>query len=386
MSTTVTYPEADVCNFVEALSHLTDARDNRGKRHALAFVVAGVVLAILSGRSKVSSIFRYLRNRIEWLREVTHSPDAGVVSRAHLPRLLARVDWVELNTLTDRHFGVQMELRAHHDWVAIDGKVLRGTLASGDKQSVVFAVSHASRTLLAHAPMQGSKASEIPVVRALLTHSQLETHKVTLDAHHCNPQTTAQIHQAGGQYVIQVKENQPLLLTQCQHVAATAVPLGSQDECEKGHGRLTTREGQCFDMRALSLAPRWSDSGVHTLVVMKRHTLTLTTQKTTCETAYYISNQALNTDPQAQAQAMELTGAIRQHWHVESDNWIRDVTFDEDNVKTTSANQAQGMGCLRSVAMRLLRRFNVKNFQEALEDFADCPSRFEALLRRVKFL
>jgi predicted transposase YbfD/YdcC len=364
MSTTVTYPEADVCNFVEALSHLTDARDNRGKRHALAFVVAGVVLAILSGRSKVSSIFRYLRNRIEWLREVTHSPDAGVVSRAHLPRLLARVDWVELNTRTDRHFGVQMELRAHHDWVAIDGKVLRGTLASGDKQSVVFAVSHASRTLLAHAPMQGSKASEIPVVRDLLTHSQLEAHKVTLDAHHCNPQTTAQIHQAGGQYVIQVKENQPLLLTQCQHVAATAVPLGSHEECEKGHGRLTTREGQCFDMRALSLAPRWSDSGVHTLVVMKRHTLTLTTQKTTCETAYYISNQALNTDPPAPVQALELTGAIRQHWHVESDNWIRDVTFDEDNVKTTSANQAQGMGCLRSVAMRLLRRFNVKNFRD----------------------
>lgn len=384
MSTTVTYPEADVCNFVEALSHLTDARDNRGKRHGLAFVVAGVVLAILSGRSKVSSIFRYLRNHIEWLREVTHSPDAGVVSRAHLPRLLARVDWVELNTLIDQHFGVQMALRAHHEWVAIDGKVLRGTLASGDKQSVVFAVSHASRTLLAHAPMQGSKASEMPVVRDLLTHSQLEAHKVTLDAHHCNPQTTAQIHQAGGQYIIQVKENQPLLLTQCQHVAATAVPLGRHDECEKGHGRLTTREGQCFDMRALSLAPRWNDSGVHTLVVMKRHTLRLTTQQTTCETAYYISNQALKTDPQAQT--MALTGAIRQHWHVESDNWIRDVTFNEDNVKTKSANQAQGLGCLRSLALRLLRRFNVKNFQEALEDFADCPSRFEALLRRVKFL
>ena len=384
MRTTVTYPEADVRNFVEALRQLPDARDNRGKRHALAFVVTVVVLAILSGRSKVSSIFRYVRNRIEWLREVTHCPDAGVVSRAHLPRLLARVDWVELNTLIDRYFGVQMELRAHHGWVAIDGKVLRGTLASGDKQAVVFAVSHASRTLLAHAPMQGSKASEIPVVRDLLTHSHLEAHKVTLDAHHCNPHTTAQIHQAGGQYVIQVKENQPLLLTQCQHVAATAVPRGSHEECEKGHGRLTTREGQCFDMRAVSLAPRWSDSGVHTLVVMKRHTLTLTTQKTTYETAYYISNQALNTDPQAQA--LELTGAIRQHWHVESDNWIRDVTFDEDNVQTTSANQAQGMGCLRSLAMRLLRRFDVKNFQEALEDFADCPSRFEALLRRVKFL
>ena len=384
MSTTVTYTEADVCNFVEALSHLTDDRDNRGKRHALAFVVAGVVCAILSGRSKVSSIFRFLRNRIEWLREVTHSPEAGVVSRAHLPRLLARVDWAELNTLIDRHFGVQVELRATHDWVAIDGKVLRGTLASGDKQSVVVAVSHARRTLLAQAPMKGSKTSEIPVVRDLLKHSQLEAHKVTLDAHHCNPQTTAQIHQAGGQYVIQVKENQPILRTQCQHVAATAVPLGSHAECEKAHGRLTTREGQCFDMNALNMAPRWSDSGVHTLVVMTRHTFTLATQKTTCETAYYISNQARSADPHAQA--MELTGAIRQHWHVESDNWIRDVTLDEDNVKTTSANHAQVMGCLRSLAMRLLRRFNVKNFQEALEDFADCPSRFEALLRQVKFL
>jgi len=384
MSINVVYVETNVCNFVEALSQLPDDRDNRGKRHALAFVVAGVVLAILSGRSKVSSIFRYLRNRIEWLREVTQHPEAGVVSRAHLPRLLARVDWVELNTLIDQHFGVQVELSATHDWVAIDGKVLRGTLASGDKQSVVFAVSHASRTLLAQAPMKGSKASEIPVVRDLLKHSQLEAHKVTLDAHHCNPTTTAQIHQAGGQYVIQVKENQPLLLTQCQSVAAAAVPLGRHEECDKGHGRLTTREGQCFDMRALSLAPRWSDSGIHTLVVMKRHTFTLATQKTTCETAYYISNQALSTDPYAQA--LELTGAIRQHWHVESDNWIRDVTLEEDHIKTTSANQAQNMGCLRSLAMRLLRRFNVKNFQEALEDFADCPSRFEALLRQVKFL
>src|SRR6266446_9688076 len=299
MSRNVAYTEADVCNFVEALSQLPDDRDNRGKRHALAFVVASVVLAILSGRSKVSSIFRYLRNRMEWLRKVTQYPEARVVSRAHLPRLLARLDWLELHTLIDRHFGVQVELRANHAWVAIDGKTLRGTLASGQKQSVVFAVSHARRTLLAQAPMTGSKASEIAVVRDLLKASGLEAHKVTLDAHHCNPTTTAQIHQAGGQYVIQVKESQPLLLTQCQSVAAAAVPLGSHDACEKGHGRLTTREGQCFDMRAVSLAPRWRDSGLPTLVVMTRHTVTLATQKTTCETAYYISNRALSTDPQA---------------------------------------------------------------------------------------
>ena len=43
MSPNVVYTEADVCNFVEALRQLPDDRDNRGKRHALAFVVASVV-------------------------------------------------------------------------------------------------------------------------------------------------------------------------------------------------------------------------------------------------------------------------------------------------------------------------------------------------------
>ena len=137
MSTTVTYTEADVGNFLEALSRLPDTRDNRGKRHALAFVVAGVVLAILSGRSKVSSIFRYIRNRLEWWQEVTQFPEASAISGAHLPRLLARLDGAELNGLIDTHFGVRVAWRAHHGWVAMDGKTLRGTLASGAKQSVV---------------------------------------------------------------------------------------------------------------------------------------------------------------------------------------------------------------------------------------------------------
>jgi predicted transposase YbfD/YdcC len=232
--------------------------------------------------------------------------------------------------------------------------------------------------------MKGSKASEIPVVRDLLKESGLEGHKVTLDAHHCNPKTTAQIQQAGGQYVIQVKENQPILLKQCQDLAATAVPLGRHWEWDKGHGRFTIREGECLSMEALNLAPRWSESGVHTLVVVKRDTLTPATRKTTHETAYYISNQAPSSDPQAQA--MELAGAVREHWHVESDNWIRDVTLNEDKVKTNSSNQGQIMGSLRSLAMRLLRKFNVTNFQEAIEDFADCPGRFEALLKQVNFL
>jgi len=291
------------------------------------------------------------------------------------------LDWAELNALIEAHFDVRLECHDNQEWVAIDGKALRGTK---EKQALVLAVSHHSRTVLAQVPMKGHKVSEITVVRALLKDTALEGQKVTLDAHHCNPKTTAQIHQAGGEYIIQGKNNQPTLLAYCQHLAANAQARAGNEEQSKGHGRHTTREGQGFTIKGGALAQRWADSGIRTLVTVERQTYTPATGKTSWETAYYLSNRALGNTPKAPLS--ELTGAIRQHWHVESDNWIRDVTLNEDHVKTTSSNQGQIMGCLRGLAMRLLRKVNVGNFQEALENFTDCPDMFQGFLKQVKFL
>jgi hypothetical protein len=94
-------------SFIKALHSLTDPRDNRGKRIDLAFTLGAVVLAIMSGRSKLSSIHRYIWNKADWLRRVTKKPKARLISRAHLPRLLAIVPLDELNDLVEAHFGVQ---------------------------------------------------------------------------------------------------------------------------------------------------------------------------------------------------------------------------------------------------------------------------------------
>ena len=69
--------------------------------------------------------------------------------------------------------------------------------------------------------------------------------------------------------------------------------------------------------------------------------------------------------------AEELTQAIRSHWGVESNNWIRDVTFNEDHIKTKAGNQAQIMALLRGLAIELIRKSSPKNFQAAIEKFAD---------------
>jgi hypothetical protein len=157
--------------------------------------------------------------------------------------------------------------------VAIDGKALRGTLDAGDKQNLILAVVHDSREVVAHARQCGDKSSEIQVVRELLKDSGLEKQKVSLDAHHFNPTTMAQIHQVGGLYLTQVKENQALFLQQCKLLHTQLPPLSETIGHEKAHGRVSTRAAQLFSLTSLTLDSRWKNSGLSTLIVVKRETL-----------------------------------------------------------------------------------------------------------------
>jgi hypothetical protein len=83
----------NLTSFAAKLKRLTDKRDNRGKRHDLAFVLGSVVLAIMSGRSYASSIHRFIKNKLAWLGRVLGYREVKLVSRAQLPRILDGVDW-----------------------------------------------------------------------------------------------------------------------------------------------------------------------------------------------------------------------------------------------------------------------------------------------------
>lgn len=386
MSNEEPYSSEQVSCFVDLLkSELPEHRDNRGKRHPLAFVIAGFVLATLVGRQKLSSIHRFMRNRADWLYELIQTPKVKPISRAHLPRLLDGLNWSVLNELIERCFGVRIQSHEALKWVAIDGKALRGTLDAGDKQNLILAVVHGTREVVAQAQQCGDKSSEIPVVRELLTDSGLDKQKVSLDAHHFNPTTTAQIHQAGGLYLTQVKENQAIFLQQCKIVHKQLLPLAETIEHEKEHGRVTTRKAQLFSLTSLTLDSRWKNSEVSTLIVVERETFEIAKQKTSFETSYYVSNSVLESGF-IKLLADELTQAIRFHWGVESNNWIRDVTFNEDRIKTKAGNQSQIMALLRGLAIELIRKTSPKNFQAAIENFADSVSTLESMLKQVKFL
>ncbi len=386
MDNEVPFNDNEITSFVDLLNaELPDHRDNRGKRHSLTLIIVGVVLATLVGRQSLSSIHRFISHRLRWLCELTKTEIIKPISRSHLPRLLDRLDWVAINKLIERCFGVHIQDDEIQRWIAIDGKVLRGTLKAGEKQSVVLAVTHDTRELIGQARQCGDKSSEIPVVRELLKDSGLGNQKISLDAHHFNPTTTAQIHQENGIYLTQVKENQAIFLTQCKTLYTDCASLAETVEHDKAHGRITTRRAQLFSLKPLVLDSRWKASRLSVLIVMERESFDISKQKLTIETSYYVSNSALKTNAE-DSLVQELAHAIRQHWGVESNNWIRDCTFNEDHIKTKAGNQAQVMALLRGLSIELIRKTFPKNFRAAIDKFMDSTPTLEAMLRQMNFL
>ena len=146
MTDDAAYSGEQMDGFVDRIKNeLPDPRDNRGKRHSLVFVIVGFVLATLVGRQTLSGIHRYIANRVDWLAKLTQAEAVKPVSRAHLPRLLDGLDWPVLIGLVEQCFGVRMACDGARQWVAVDGKALRGTLDAGDKQNLILAVAQDTR-------------------------------------------------------------------------------------------------------------------------------------------------------------------------------------------------------------------------------------------------
>jgi predicted transposase YbfD/YdcC len=379
--------KAQMLRFIDAVEKLKDHRDNRGKRHSLSFVLCGAVLAIMSGRAKMSSIHRYIENRLAWLRAVTNQPHAAAVSRAQLPRILATIDRPALNAITMAHFGVNLIEDCDQKWTAVDGKALRGTAdgAGNQRVRIVTAVEHESRETIAQCEMNSAKKGEITAVRTFLQETALEKANITLDALHMNPTTTAQIEQAGGHYIIQTKRNQPELCDSLTRIAETTTPFAIFKQHEKGHGRHEERWAWFFDISAVDFDERWQPSALRTFALVMRQTIsTADPTKISLDLSYYLSNCPLTGE--AAVQPEPLAQAIRRHWGVESVNWIRDVTFQEDHVQTKDAYLAQVLATIRTFAIRLFQRAKLPNLQAALERFADCPDDFSAFLNEAHVL
>jgi predicted transposase YbfD/YdcC len=322
--------QEDNRSFFEKLQRVEglDLRDNRGKRHDLAMVLVGVVIALLSNRDgNLSSVQRHLKNHIGKLAEVLGAEQKKAVSRSQLPLILGAVSVTVFDKLLFESYGIELNA-AERQWFAVDGKELRGSIESGRKrgEAVVQAVSHVGRQVAAQDYYSGEKESEVPVVRNLLEGSRLASQKISLDALHCKPATLEIIARRKGKYVVGLKGNQKRLKRQVSLTSENRPFLANLETLEKGHGRIESRRYEFYDILEMKKGARWQGCQIKTAIKVKRERVAVKSGKASAEESYYLSNIVGSYE--------ELAAAVRLHWQVETNNQIRDVSFKEDDLRS----------------------------------------------------
>lgn len=346
--------------FFQLLQQQTDLdlRDKRGQRHSMPLVLMGVLMAILAGRDgSLSSIHRYIVNQFDWLSAHFQPCAQHPISRAQLPRLLAFVNTQRFVSLVVKVYGLSLSAK-EHNWLAADGKELRGSIASGCTRgmSCVSVVEQQSQLPVAQSYYDGRKQSERPAIINLLTDNHLLSCKITLDALHLTPDLVTAIARQQGCYLIGLKSNQHRLLRSCiVRTMLSTAEFVRLDSVQHKHGRHQRREYRYYSLEGLALDKRWHKAGLRTLVEVKRTHFDALGKPMSETQSYYVSNAPVS----CQTQANDLYEAIRGHWNVEVMHYRRDVILKEDAFRCLKKSVQQVMATVRTMALSLLSGQNM---------------------------
>ncbi|MFN7118399.1 MAG: ISAs1 family transposase [Saprospiraceae bacterium] len=306
-----------------------DLRDRRGRKHDIVFILLGVMVGLLRNRDgNLSSIHRCMVNTHCRLCELLGVEIARAVSRAQLPRILASVNGELFEQMLFKLSKIELSGQ-ERKWFAGDGKELRGSIEKGDKRGEVSVqlVRQEDGRVIGQAFYNGTKESEKPCLQQLVETTGVKSQKITADALHLHPCMTQMVAQAGGVFVIGLKDNQKELLQDMVDHTKAFAPSMEHKTIDKGHGRLEIRQYACFDVSGEYFESRWVDSRFSSLIAVKRTRTVLKNNDSSEEMSYYLSNGKCKN-------ALEYFQAVRNHWSIEVNNHYRDVSLKEDEFRT----------------------------------------------------
>jgi hypothetical protein len=373
-------------NFYLALQNNAslDLRDKRGKKHNMSLVLCGLVIALLRGKDgNLSAIYRSMKKKQAELCGFLSIDYDVVISRSHLPIFLKYVNVTILGQLVFQYYGVHLSF-GFKVWVAIDGKELRGSILVGHTrgEAIVQAVTHTNRMVYAQGYYNGSKESERPVVEELLLDKVLATQNLTMDALHFTPTILDLIADAQGIFVVGLKGNQSEILTDMKQLPKLLKHNFESYTEYKGHGRQETQHFKAYNVSGEYFDKRWKKANFQTMIQVKRTRFEKKTGKYSEEISYYMSNQKVTT----LAQAEILFKAVKGHWAVETNNYIRDVSLKEDKLKSIKKEVALTTSIIRTLITNMLKVIQPKNIVAQFEDFAEDFKELEAFFLKAKFL
>jgi predicted transposase YbfD/YdcC len=332
---------------------LKDPRIERTKRHLLVDIVCLSICAVIAGAEGWEDIEEFGKQKADWLRTFLQLPH-GIPSHDTIARVFRLLDSEEFE-MTFREWISIVNQRLGTRHIAVDGKSARRShdrLTMKGMLHLVSAWSVDNRLVLAQQAVD-EKSNEITALPELLKALQLQGALVTIDAMGCQKEVAAQIVQQGGDYILNVKDNQPRLSAALQeHFTA----LHSDDRFTRtqrcvtrndGHGRSEERHYFCAPLppELAWIADEWSGcrSLGQSISYVQRDG-----QETT-EVRYY-----LNTLP---ANARQLGRGVRGHWSIENaQHWVLDVTFREDESRIRKDEGPENFARLRRIALNILQQ------------------------------
>jgi predicted transposase YbfD/YdcC len=228
--------------------------------------------------------------------------------------------------------------------VAIDGKALRGAYERGRKATPLHLVNvWAAEARLAIGQRLAPGRNEVLGAQQALALLRLEGCIVTADALHCRADTAQAILDAGADYALAVKANQPTLLAKAQALIAAADPgLEAVDGPAFAHDRI---EG-----RAALVVPAANIDFPGLAAVARVETHRKTNGKPEpAIVRYFLLSTVLTSQRMLQV--------ARTHWTIENQlHWVLDVAFDEDAVRSRKDNAPQHLALIRKLALNLIRQ------------------------------
>jgi predicted transposase YbfD/YdcC len=364
---------------IEVFSDIPDVRKSRGKRHPLSAILALACCAMLCGSRSYSAIADWGRNygsEITHALGFTHNTPCASTLHTIFGRLDREVFEATLGVWADSvvaHTPATPE--APEIAMAVDGKTLRGSKKQGAPGTHLLSVLAHRLGLTLTQQAVAAKTNEIKEVETVLRQIVLAGRVVTMDALLTQRQVAQTIVNAGGDYVMIVKENQPQLKADIELVF-TMPPAGDRQESVRtvdvGHGRIETRN--LTTSEALGGYSDWP--GLAQVFEVGRHVITKKTGTERVEVVYGVTS--LSPERATPGRVLAL---VRGHWAIENkSHWVRDVTFDEDRSQVCCGNIPQVMATLRNTAIGLLRWAGHTNIAAACRRLAAQPMQALALI------
>ncbi len=348
-------PMPDPQVFVEMFANLPDPRVHRTRVHSLESILFLCLCAVVCGANDPVSIERFGKARKEFLARFV-DVSVGIPSHDTIGRVLAKLDPDALEAMFARWMAAVAKA-TDQEVVAIDGKTLRRAIdkaRGGTFVHMVSAWSTANGVVLGQVAAD-EHSNEITAIPRLLSLLHVKNCLVTIDAIGCQTGIVDAIVEAGGDYLISVKDNQRKLNDAIVDAFDAALargkwPKGTHVESEESsHGRTEVRRCWVLDVAKLDTpfaeASRWKNLA-KIIYVQRECTFG---DKTSSGMRLFITSRGTLTAAQALA-------AVRSHWQVENKvHWTLDVAFREDESRLRAENAAENLAVIRHVALNLLR-------------------------------